>query len=371
MNMIHTRVGLQQRILPEYRVEFFDRLATVCLQGLSIFAGNPRLQEAVETAPKPAIAHYHPARNLHFLSGKFYVYWQAGILSWLYRWQPQVLIMEINPRNLSNPTAVRWMHLRGRPVIGWGLGIPIRNPIANRLQRNLLHHMDAVIAYSNTGAEQYIQAGMDPARVFVAANAVTPRPSVPAIERPPLAGDQPPQILFVGRLQERKRLDVLLYALAALPMERKPQLTIVGDGPDRSRLEKLSWEVYPHTTFVGARHGAELEPYYAAADLFILPGTGGLAIQQAMAHGLPVIVGKADGTQGELVRPENGWILQDDSVQTLTRTLQEALADLPGLRRKGLASYRIVADEVNIEAMVETFTRAVESVLTSRTMRKR
>jgi hypothetical protein len=34
--------------------------------------------------------------------------------------------------------------------------------------------MEAVIAYSNTGAEQYIRAGMDPARVFVAVNAVTP-----------------------------------------------------------------------------------------------------------------------------------------------------------------------------------------------------
>ena len=371
MNMIHTRVGLQQRILPEYRVEFFDRLATVCLQGLSLFAGNPRPQEAVEIAEKPAIAHFHPARNLHLFGGKFYLYWQAGILSWLHQWQPQVLIMEINPRNLSNPTAARWMHLRGRPVIGWGLGIPTGSPIANRLQHNLLHHMEAVIAYSNTGAEQYIRAGMDPARVFVAVNAVTPRPSTQVLERPAVFRDNTPQILFVGRLQERKRLDVLLYALAALPLEKKPHLTIVGEGPDRSRLEKLSWQVYPHTTFVGARHGDELKPYYAAADLFILPGTGGLAIQQAMAHGLPVIVGQADGTQGELVRPENGWILQDDSQQALTRTLQEALSDLPGLRRKGLASYRIVTDEVNLEAMVETFTRAVECVLTSRTGRKK
>jgi len=34
MNIIRTRVGLQQRILPEYRVEFFDRLAITCLQGI-------------------------------------------------------------------------------------------------------------------------------------------------------------------------------------------------------------------------------------------------------------------------------------------------------------------------------------------------
>jgi len=95
----------------------------------------------------------------------------------------------------------------------------------------------------------------------------------------------------------------------------------------------------------------------------VLPGTGGLAVQQAMAHSLPVIVGRADGTQGELVRPENGWVLPDDSQPTLTAAIRQALSDLPALRNKGLASYRIVAEEVNIESMVETFTRAVESVL--------
>lgn len=363
MNMIHARVGLQQRILPEYRVEFFDRLATACLQGLSVFAGDPRPEEAVETGKKLAIANYSRARNLHLGSGKTYTYWQLGVLPWLYRWQPRALIMEINPRNLSNLTAARWMRLRGRPVIGWGLGIPRGGVISTLLHRNLLRHMQAVISYSETGAEQYIQAGMNPARVFVAANAVTPRPSNPPVERPVSFANDVPQILFVGRLQPRKRVDTLLHALAALPAETKPHLTIVGDGPDRTRLEMLAWEVYPRTLFTGARHGAELEPYFAAADLFILPGTGGLAVQQAMAHSLPVIVGKADGTQGELVRPENGWILANDSQRTLTDTIQQALADIPALRRKGLASHRIVSEEVNIEAMVQTFIRAVETAL--------
>ena len=363
MNMIHARVGLQQRILPEYRVAFFDRLATACLQGLSVFAGEPRPEEAVETARRLSIANFARARNLHLGSGRTYTYWQLGMLPWLCRWQPRALIMEINPRNLSNPSAARWMRLRGRPVIGWGLGIPSGGFFSSLLHRNLLRHMQAVIAYSESGAAQYIKAGMDPARVFVAANAVTPRPTTPPIERPSFFTDDTPQVLFVGRLQPRKRLDTLLRALAALPGEIKPHLTIIGDGPDRTRLEMLSWEIYPRTTFTGARHGAELEPYFASSDLFILPGTGGLAVQQAMAHSLPVIVGKADGTQVDLVSQDNGWLLKDGSQQELTDAIRQALSDLPVLRRKGLASYRVVSEEVNIETMVQTFTRAVESVL--------
>ncbi len=363
MNMIHARVGLQQRVLPEYRAEFFDALATACLQGLGVFAGDPCRGEAVETVNKLAIANYRSARNLHFFKGSAYLYWQAGVLGWLRSWQPDVLIMEINPRNRSNPLAARWMKARGKPVIGWGLGIPGGGFLHRLIHQLMLRSCDAVIAYSTTAALQYRDAGVKPSRVFVAANAVTRKPASAAILRPPAYPEDAPQLLFVGRLQPRKRVDTLLRALAALPPQKQPLLNIIGDGPDRSRLEMLAWQTYPRAVFLGAKHGAELEPYYKAADLFILPGTGGLAVQQAMAHSLPVIVGQADGTQGELVRGENGWMLPDDSPQTLARVIEEALSDVERLRQKGLASYRIVAEEVNLEAMVKTFTTAVESLL--------
>lgn len=363
MSYIPARVGLQQRVLPEYRCAFFDTLAASCLQGLSVFTGNPRSNEAIETSNRLNIAHYNPGMNLHLLGGKAYVYYQLGLLLWLNRWQPQVLIVETNPRNFSNGLAVTWMHNRHRPVVGWGLGVPRGNAVSSTLQRLFLKRLDAVIAYSNTAAQQYIDAGFRPEKVFVAANAVTLRPTNPPIDKPEYYAGGKPTILFVGRLQQRKRVDVLLQALAGLPKEEQPHLIIVGDGPDRSRLEQLAWSVYPGTVFTGAKHGADLEPYYAAADLFILPGTGGLAVQQAMAHTLPVIVGEADGTQSELVRAENGWILPDPSAKTLSRIVKEALTDLPRLRNMGKESYRIVSEEINLESMVETFVRALRSVL--------
>ncbi len=363
MNMIHARVGLQQRVLPEYRAEFFDTLATACLKGLSVFAGDPCRDEAVETVKKLNIANFTHARNLHFLSGGAYFYWQAGFLNWLRRWQPDVLIMEINPRNRTNPLAARWMKAQSRPVIGWGLGIPGGGFLHTLFHQTLLRSCDAIIAYSASAARQYSAAGVNPAHIFIAANAVTRRPANSAILRPPTYREDIPQVLFVGRLQPRKRVDTLLHALAKLPPHKQPRLNIIGDGPDRSRLEMLAWEVYPRAVFAGAKHGVELEPYYEEADLFILPGTGGLAVQQAMAHSLPVIVGQADGTQGELVREENGWTLSEDNPQILARIIDEALSDIERLRQKGLASHRIVAEEVNLEAMVQTFATAVKSVL--------
>ena len=110
-----------------------------------------------------------------------------------------------------------------------------------------------------------------------------------------------------------------------------------------------------HAEFVGAKHGAELEPYFTQADLFVLPGTGGLAIQQAMAHGLPVVVARGDGTQDDLVRDENGWQIPPDDLPMLTATLQTALSDPVRLHNMGAASYRIVSDEINVDQMVKVF----------------
>lgn len=363
MNLIPARLGLVQRVLPEYRVPFFDALATASLQGLSVFTGMPRREEAIETSAQLTIAHHYQGINLHLFQDRYYLCWQLGLLHWLRRWQPQVLVAEANPRYLSTPLALQWMHLRGRPVIGWGLGTGTSAGVGAGFRRRFLRRFDALIAYSKAGAQQYIDAGVDARRVFIAPNAAARRPEEPAIERPMSFKDGKPTLLFIGRLQARKRVDVLLRACAALPVETRPRLVIIGDGPERASLEALAWQVYPSAEFTGARHGEELELYFAAADMFVLPGTGGLAVQQAMAHALPVVVGAADGTQGELVRAENGWLLADASPQALADTLRQALADVPRLRSMGRASYRIVAEEVNLEAMVETFTRAVRFVL--------
>ena len=73
-----------------------------------------------------------------------------------------------------------------------------------------------------------------------------------------------------------------------------------------------------------------------------MPGLGGLAVQQAMAHALPVVVAEADGTQADLVRPDTGWMVPSGDVPVLRNTLIEALSDVARLRQMGAASYRIV-----------------------------
>jgi glycosyltransferase involved in cell wall biosynthesis len=219
-----------------------------------------------------------------------------------------------------------------------------------------------MIAYSQRGADEYIRMGFPTERVFVAPNAVARRPIQPPAERPPAFAGRP-VVLFVGRLQMRKRIDNLLRACAALPPELQPDLWVIGDGPAMADFQALAQQVYPQAHFPGAKRDAELEAYFSAADLFVLPGTGGLAVQEAMAHGLPVIVAEGDGTQDDLVRPENGWRVPPGDTNALAQTLREALSDASRLRRMGRESFHIVAEEANIERMVSVFVQAINTVM--------
>lgn len=354
------KLAIQQRVLAAYRAPFFDALAQACEGGLSVFAGLPRPVESIAATDQLRFARYVSARNVHLFNGPLYFYYQRGLLNWLADWNPDALIVEANPRNLSIPSAVRWMKRRGRPVLGWGLGAspaPLSGLAGWR--GAYLRQFDALLTYSRRGVQEYAALGFPNERIFVAPNAATPRPAAPAPLRPPRFEGQP-VLLFVGRLQARKRVDDLIRACASLPENLQPRLVIVGEGPERPALEALAEAVYPAAEFVGAKHGADLAPYFLAADLFVLPGTGGLAVQEAMSWALPVVMGQGDGTNDDLVRPENGWQVKGPGA--LAGVLREALADVARLRRMGAESYRIVAEEINLEQMVAVFVNALNEL---------
>ena len=356
MSRYSGRLVLQQRVLPNYRVLFFDLLAQACDGGMSLFAGMPRPVEMIVSG-KPQVAKLKEADNIHLFGGAFYLCYQRGFINCLEEWNPDSLIVEANPRYLSTSSAVKWMHTRGRKVIGWGLGSPAVSGFRKQRRFEFISQFDALLAYSQRGADEYAALGFPREKIFVAHNSVSPAPEKP---------DDRPQtidratILFVGRLQARKQVDYLLRACAE--MGSKPCLIIVGDGPERIVLESLAKDIYPSAEFIGAKHGAELKPYFEEADLFVLPGTGGLAVQEAMSYGLPVIVAKGDGTQDDLVREGNGWQIDPDDYGELVSTMQNALSDIARLRRMGEESFRIVSEEINIQKMADVFVQALNSI---------
>ena len=123
-----------------------------------------------------------------------------------------------------------------------------------------------------------------------------------AAMRARLTGGEPgrPLVLYVGRLAKEKRLETLAEVVEALPEVR---LALVGDGPERARLEEL-FAGRP-VVFTGYLRGVELAEAFASADVFVFPSwtdTFGQVVLQAMACGLPPVVVTGSAT-AELVPP--------------------------------------------------------------------
>jgi glycosyltransferase involved in cell wall biosynthesis len=356
------RAGIVQRVLAPYRVSLFDSIAARCADGLSIFAGDPSPGEPLKRATHTSVAKLTDARNVHLFNGKYYLFRQPRLTNWLSHWQPDIVIADANPRNLSIPSLIRWMHKRGRCVLGHGLGIlPLSTGWEYLRAVGRRHHyqrFDGLIAYSELAAEQFRGLGIADNRIFVAHNAIAGRP-IGAMPDRAEAFQNYPTIIFVGRLIEGKRVELLIEACAALEEDLKPELQIVGDGPQRASLERLTESLAVRARFRGDLRDAALTEAFLESDLFVLPGLGGLSIQEAMAHALPVVVADGDGTQYDLVRPSNGWHVVPGDCTDMTNTLRLALSDPRRLRRMGEKSFEIVRDEINLQTMSDKIVAAL------------
>jgi glycosyltransferase involved in cell wall biosynthesis len=165
-----------------------------------------------------------------------------------------------------------------------------------------------------------------------------------------------PTALFVGRLDEEKRVDELLRALA---MVRGVRAEIVGDGSCRAEWELLARElgVADRVWFRGFVGEEELLDAYTRCDLFVMPGVAelqSLATMEAMAAGKPVIAADAMALP-HLVKPgRNGWLFPPGDVAALAQRLSALAQDETARARMGAASGEIIAGHT-IAATLDTF----------------
>ena len=112
-------------------------------------------------------------------------------------------------------------------------------------------------------------------------------------------------LVCVSRVSKEKNLDE--FCKLDYPKSRK---IMVGDGPDRARLEKL----YPDVEFVGFKTGLELAHYYANADVFVFPSrweTFGIVMIEAMACGTPVAAYPCQGPEDVVEQSVTGYLDED------------------------------------------------------------
>jgi phosphatidylinositol alpha 1,6-mannosyltransferase len=137
-----------------------------------------------------------------------------------------------------------------------------------------------------------------------------------------LLADRPDRKLvgYVGRLANEKRID----DLATLDARDDIQLVIVGEGPARSRLER----VLKNARFVGYQSGEDLARYYASLDIFVHTGkheTFCQSVQEALASGVPVIAPNFGGPTDLVKHGWTGYLIDTENTYSLNHAVNQIL----------------------------------------------
>jgi glycosyltransferase involved in cell wall biosynthesis len=177
------------------------------------------------------------------------------------------------------------------------------NPLLARGLRQYLawfyRQVDGVFVMSSRSRDMLIQLGIDPEKLSVTPMAVDPDDFSPAHRSPQVfevlnlsVGDRP-VVLSVGRLSKEKNLPMVVEAVERLQSrDPAPLLLLVGDGPERKRLEH-GCQDKPFVAFLGLQFGDTLKRLYASAGVFVFASrvdTLGLVNVEAMLSGIPVAV---------------------------------------------------------------------------------
>lgn len=169
-------------------------------------------------------------------------------------------------------------------------------------------------------------------------------------------------VLFLGRLAPMKGVDVLVTAMTDVDAS----LTVVGDGPERNRLESLADQVDANATFVGRVSPDEVGDYYRDAGVFCLPSTGeeGLpnAVLEAMSWGLPCVTTDSGGLPSLVGDGDRGIIVPRDDPEALATALSGLLDDPDQRTELGRNAREHVVANHSWDAIVDSLEEHYECV---------
>jgi glycosyltransferase involved in cell wall biosynthesis len=173
----------------------------------------------------------------------------------------------------------------------------------------------------------------------------------------------PPQLAYVGRLSSEKGVVNLIEAVALLEREGfrpLPEITLIGDGPDRpklaDRVAEIGWQ--GRIRFTGQLDRHNLNAALDRADFCVQPSLSegySKAWLDAFAHGLPVLVSEA-GAARAVIGQERGWLVKPGDVRLLAEQLRRIMSepqDWRGLRRR----CRAFAESRTLEAWTREIGR--------------
>ncbi len=319
---MQNNVLIIQRFYYNFREGFFEYLSDTQFDFKLINATSSRGRVKVhaDARSKPFLE-----KILYFFIGENFVIFPFLFFN-LIHINPRMIITEGGQNTLNNLQVFLYCRVFKRKYIIWDLGkgfADFKDSILRRIYltmyKYLLRHAYFVYGYNSQSKKYFCSLGIQENKIVVLNNTIDTRkiakiksantPKIPS-ELSEYTGKGYIFLIFVGSLLKSKNIEDLPELMRLLG--ERYFLIIVGDGNQNYKSELQALFEGTNHFFVGYKRIEQLLDYYAISSFSILPGLGGLSINQSMAYGVPVICNFADGAEKDLIiENETGHIYKD------------------------------------------------------------
>jgi glycosyltransferase involved in cell wall biosynthesis len=242
---------------------------------------------------------------------------------------------------------------------------PVRTGLFRMLERTLASTATALVAVSPEVRDDLVGLGVAPAEKFTVIRLGVELEQ--RVDRSPEARARARRMLgiaperftvgWVGRMTAVKRPDDIVTAFKRLRDRGADAcLCLVGDGPDRERMERLAHELHVVRSCLFLGYQDDVAPFYAAFDALVLPsaneGTPVSAIE-ALAAGRPVVATRVGGVPDVVRDGVDGYLVDPGDVEALADRLGRLAADPELARRMGEAGRANVLERYSVERLID------------------
>lgn len=365
------RIAVVTNVLPHYRSGFYRRLfarddidarvfCQASIPGMSLDVKHDQFRDRVTLVPFWGLERER--------LGWQWLPWSRLLSSF------DVLFVQGNPRVVSNVALATVARALRRPVVIWGQAHTAgAGGFTERLRLWWWRGFDHLLVYTD-GEARWLQArgftrqcvagmnnGLDQRHLDELAAAWDEGRLDAWRTREGIVGRT--LVLSCARLEPKNRFDLWLAAMPAVLSRHSDLLwCVIGDGPERSRLEARARQlgVERHVRWLGAiYHEQALTPWFLASRSLVHPAGIGLSLLHAFGYGVPVVTHDDAATQmpefAAFVPGETGLLYRSGDAGSLGEAVCRILDDESARLRMSARGRRIARDEYNVDVMVERF----------------
>jgi glycosyltransferase involved in cell wall biosynthesis len=255
--------------------------------------------------------------------------------------------------NIYKPHTWIWIILMPwKNWILWGQGLgSSRSKLLLLFRKFILSLSKGYIVYTQFGRQKMIEHGIDPQKISIAGN------TLQVNNHGLTKGSR--YFLFVGRIQERKGLEIALEICSKLNL----RFIIVGDG-DKKLFLKKKYYGFKNILFLNSIYDEnELKAIFENAIAYVSPNHVGLGVVHSFAYGTPVVTNKSKkhAPEFEYCSEENSYLYENDS--QLENVLLDAMNNKFEREKKGEAAYNFYRENLSSERMIRSFEYHIEKII--------